>query len=275
MSGERNNAINNRLGTMRKRLPTVSPTMPQTPEQRIAQLESELAAQRAEMQDFTSTVSHDLRASLRHITSYTRLVQEDAGPQLSAEVQGFLGTIADSAMHLGVLMDGLMELSRLGTVPLNLEPLPLQVALEAAVAGAQQKLKGSDPARVVRWHLADDLPTVQGDAGMVALALAQVLDNACKFTANTADAVLTLSAHADAAAGTVCLTIADNGAGFNPALVSKLFHPFQRLHTVKQFPGIGMGLALTRKAMQRMGGSVTAQGQVGQGCTVQLVFRAA
>lgn len=249
--------------------------MSTTPEQRIAQLESELAAQRAEMQEFSATVSHDLRASLRHILSYTRLVQEDAGPQLSAEVQGFLGTIADSATHMGVLMDGLLELSRLGTVPVHIAPVPLQAAVQAALEVARQKVNATDPKRVVQWQVDHDLPVVLGDAALVALALAQVLDNAVKFTANMADASVTVSAQADAVAGTVCLTIADTGAGFNPALQSKLFQPFQRLHTVKQFAGIGMGLALTRKAMQRMGGSAAAQGQLGLGCTVQLVFRAA
>ena len=245
--------------------------MSQTPDPRIAQLESELAAQRAEMQDFTYTVSHDLRASLRHIISYARLVQEDAGPQLSGEVQGFLGTIVDSAQHMGVLMDGLMELSRLGTVPLNPEAVPLQPLVHAVCA----ELAAQQPARTITWRVAADLPEVQADAALMRLVLLQVLDNAVKFTAQAPDAVIEVSARADAAQGTVCLTIADNGAGYNPALQAKLFHPFQRLHTVRQFPGIGMGLALTRKAMQRMEGTVGAQGQVGHGCTVQLTFKAA
>jgi C4-dicarboxylate-specific signal transduction histidine kinase len=86
--------------------------------------------------------------------------------------------------------------------------------------------------------------------------------------------VIDVSAQHDAVNNAVRLTIADNGAGYNPALQDKLFHPFQRLHTAKQFPGIGMGLALTCKAMQRMGGTVSATGQVDAGCTVQLVFKA-
>lgn len=240
-----------------------------TPDQRIAQLEAELAAQRSEMQDFTYTVSHDLRASLRHIISYAHLVQEDAGPQLGAEVLGFLNTITDSAKHMGLLMDGLMELSRLGTVPLS----TAVVSLQGVVQATREALAAQYPTRAVQWQIAADLPAVMGDAALVALAVRNVLDNALKFTAHAAVAVIDISAQIDAKQGALRLTIADNGAGYNPAMQDKLFHPFQRLHTTRQFPGIGMGLALSRKAMQRMGGTVGAQGQVDRGCTVQLVFK--
>jgi two-component system, OmpR family, sensor kinase len=228
--------------------------MQPTPEQRIAQLEAELAAQRSEMQDFTYTVSHDLRASLRHIISYAHLVQEDAGPQLSEEVQGFLNTITDSAKHMGVLMDGLMELSRLGTAPVHSEAVSLQNVVQAT----REALSAKYPQRVVQWNIAHDLPAVQADATMTALAMRHVMDNAMKFTANTAASVIDVSAQSDLTNNAVRLTIADNGAGYNPALQDKLFQPFQRLHAVRQFPGIGIGLALTRKAMQRMGGAVSA-----------------
>lgn len=244
--------------------------MPTTPEQRIAQLESELAAQRAEIQEFTYSVSHDLRASLRHIVSYARLVQEDAGPQLSSEVQGFLATLTDSARNMAVLMDGLMELSRLGSVSLHRGP----VSLADAVQSAQETLASHYPLRQLHWRVDADLPLVWGDAALVALAVRQVLDNAVKFTVHAPQAEIDVSAQADTAQGVVRLTIADNGAGFNPALQGNLFKPFQRLHTARQFPGIGMGLALTRKAMQRLEGSVSLQGQVDQGCSVALVFRA-
>ena len=240
-----------------------------TPEQRIAQLEAELAAQRSEMQDFTYTVSHDLRASLRHIISYAHLVQEDAGPQLSAEVQGFLNTITDSAQHMGLLMDGLMELSRLGTVPLNVEPTPLQ----DAVSQARDALTAHYPQRTLEWRVDSQLPWVLADANLLAVALRQVLDNAIKFSANRPIAVLEVAVQRDES--WVHLEIRDNGAGYNPAMQQRLFHPFQRLHTVRQFPGIGMGLALTRKIMQRLGGSVSAQAQVEQGCCVRLSLPAA
>jgi light-regulated signal transduction histidine kinase (bacteriophytochrome) len=245
--------------------------MPLTPEQRIAQLEAELAAQRSEMQDFTYTVSHDLRASLRHIISYAHLVQEDAGPQLSEEVQGFLGTITDSAKHMGVLMDGLMELSRLGTVPIHSGA----VSLQDTVSAVRDSLVARYPGRTLQWRIAADLPMVQGDAALVEQAVRHVLDNAVKFTAATADAAIDVFARVDAAQGLVQLITQDNGVGYNPAMQDKLFHPFQRLHTVKQFPGIGMGLALTRKAMQRMGGAVHLQALPEGGAAATLVFTSA
>ncbi|NVO04910.1 MAG: two-component sensor histidine kinase [Rhodoferax sp.] len=243
--------------------------MADVPAQRIAQLEAELAGLRAEMQDFSYTVSHDLRASLRHILSYAQLVQEDAAELLPEETRGFLNTISDSARHMGVLMDGLMELSRLGTVVLQTGPVPLQPLVQDVMAELAQKY----PQRAIAWQLAPDLPKVQADATLLRAALLYVLDNAVKFTAQRPEAQIALSA-LPAAHGLVTLAVQDNGAGFNPALQSKLFHPFQRLHTTKQFPGIGMGLALTRKMLERMGGSVRAEGAVDAGCRIHLAVPA-
>jgi light-regulated signal transduction histidine kinase (bacteriophytochrome) len=232
----------------------------------IAALEAELAALRAEMQDFTYTVSHDLRASLRHILSYAQLVQEDAAALLPPETLGFVNTISDSARHMGVLMDGLMELSRLGTVAVAITRVPLQDLLQDLVA--QQQLR--DPGTTVAWQLQPNLPEVLADASLLRAALSQVLDNAAKFTAHKDLRQITLSAQVDPASARLTLQVADNGAGFNPALQAKLFKPFSRLHTVKQFPGIGMGLALTRKMLERMNAQVAAVGAVDAGCSVSI-----
>jgi light-regulated signal transduction histidine kinase (bacteriophytochrome) len=234
--------------------------------QRIAALEDELAALRAEMQDFTYTVSHDLRASLRHILSYAQLVQEDAAPLLPAETLGFVNTISDSARHMGVLMDGLMELSRLGTVAVSLTRVPLEALLPELVA----ELNLRDPDNTVAWQLQPALPEVLADAFLLRTALLQVLDNACKFTAHKEVRQVTVSAHLESGSQRVTLQVQDNGAGFNPSLQSKLFKPFSRLHTARQFPGIGMGLALTRKMLERMGAQVSAAGAVDAGCTVSI-----
>jgi two-component system OmpR family sensor kinase len=242
--------------------------MPPNPLERIAQLEAELAAQRQEMQDFTSAVAHDLRASLRHISSYAQLVQEDAGPQLNDELRGFLDTVVGSAKHLGLMMDALLQLSRVGSQPVRSEA----VSLRAALLSAREALSAQAGERAVLWRIEDALPEVQGDPGLVRLALQQVLDNALKFTAGVPQTTIDVSAQRAGPHGGVCLTIADNGVGFNPDLQAALFQPFQRLHPARQFAGLGMGLALTRKAMQRMQGSVGVHATVGQGCTVRLVF---
>lgn len=245
--------------------------MPDLQQQRIASLEAELAALRADMQDYTYTVSHDLRAPLRHILSYARLVQEEAGPQLPDDAKDFLQTIADSAQHMGALMDGLAELSRVGTAPLQCVPVPLSDVLQDAMAQAMQQHAG----RAVQWDVGTDLPDVLADATLLRRALECLLDNALKFSGPRSVATVVITAERLPGDGPsderwVKLCIRDNGVGFNPALQTKLFKPFQRLHSTSQFPGIGMGLALTHQIAQRLGGSVTAEGAVDSGCRVAL-----
>jgi len=246
---------------------------------RIAQLEAELHALRGEMQDFTYTVSHDLRASLRHVVSYVHLVQEDGVGQLAPELMGFLQTASDSARHMGLLMDGLVELARLGSVAPDLTPLSLQTLVAEVVADTTDALAARDASRTIQWHVAPDLPAVQADAALLRAALQHVLDNAVKFTAQQSHAVIHCSArglvHGEMPSAGVLLTVRDNGVGFNPALRSKLFHPFARLHSVRQFGGIGMGLALTHKIMKRLGGGVDIDAAPDAGCSVFLRLPAA
>ena len=248
-----------------------------TDAERIAALQAELAAQRAEMQTLMATVSHDLRAPLRHIVSYAQLVQEDAGPLLNAEVQGFLATMTESARHMGRLLDGLGALAQLGTAPINLAPVALQALVDELVT----QLTAQHPTRTLAWHIAPDLPTVQADAALLRQALRHVLDNAIKFTAPRDTAVITIRTLANDAAdaadgadaaspGTTALQVCDNGVGYNPAQQGALFQVFGRLHTARQFEGTGMGLALTAKALQRMGGTVTSEGVLDGGCCVTL-----
>lgn len=239
-----------------------------TDAERIAALQAELAAQRAEMQALMATVSHDLRAPLRHIVSYAQLVQEDAGPLLNAEVQGFLATMTESARHMGRLLDGLGALAQLGTAPINLAP----VALQALVAELVAQLSAQHPTRPIEWRIAPDLPTVLADVALLRQALRHVLDNAIKFTAPRDTAVITIrTVENDAASpGTAALQVCDNGVGYNPAQQGALFQVFGRLHTTRQFEGTGMGLALTAKALQRMGGTVTSEGILDGGCCVTL-----
>ncbi|MBK7002065.1 MAG: two-component sensor histidine kinase [Rhodoferax sp.] len=238
----------------------------QRSEQRIAALEAQLAALRAEMQEFTYTVSHDLRAPLRHIMAYAQLVQEDAAEQLSAEVQGFLITITDSARHMGVLLDGLTALSRLGVAPVTLASVPLQPLVQEVCA----ELQTQAGQRSLQWRIATDLPPVRADAALLRQALLHVLGNAVKFTSPRAQALVDMTFARDAATNLVALEIADNGVGYNPALQDKLFKTFSRLHSSKAFEGLGLGLALTHKIMQRLDGSVQASGVLDGGCRVTL-----
>ena len=249
------------------------PRSPAQVDQRIAALEAELAAARAEMQAFTATVSHDLRAPLRHITSFAQLLQEEAGPALGDEAQEFLGHITGSAKHLAQMLDALLALSRVGTVPMHLQSVALDEVLAALVQERVRDLQMRQPERTVRWTLASNLPAVQADAALLSAALGQVLDNAVKFTAQRADAAIDINAHVDTATGAVHCSIRDNGVGFKADLAAKLFQPFIRLHSSSQFAGLGMGLALARKSLARMGATVAinAAPEVGCGVTVVLV----
>jgi light-regulated signal transduction histidine kinase (bacteriophytochrome) len=237
-------------------------------EVRIAVLEAELAALRAEMQDFTYAVSHDLRAPLRHIASYAQLVQEDAGPQLSAEVQEFLTTISDSARHMGVMLDGLLSLSRVGTVPVEMAA----VSVQELVSAVSRELTAQQPQRAIDWRVASDLPVVRADAALLRQALTQVLANAIKFTAPRDQAVIEISHIADPNSGFTTLQVRDNGVGYNPAMQAQLFRAFGRLHSTNQFAGIGVGLVMTQKILERLGGSVTIEGALDTGCCVRLTL---
>ena len=228
----------------------------------IEALRNALSAARAELQDFTYTVSHDLRADLRHILAFAEIVQEDAGPQLDAEARAHLATITGAARHMGALMDGLMAYSRLGSVDLRPGAVPIRpVVMEICAA-----LQAQHPQRVLEWRVADDLPTVQADAALLRQALEHVLGNAVKFTAARDVAVISVAQDGTA------VIVRDNGVGFNPAAQGKLFHVFGRLHSQREFDGIGMGLALTHKIIQRHGGTVSAQGELDGGCCVRIAL---
>jgi signal transduction histidine kinase len=237
-------------------------------EERIAALEAELADLRAEMQEFTATVSHDLRAPLRHIISYAQMVQEDAGPLLNEEVQEFLATITSSARHMGLLLDGLTALSKVGSSPLHLEP----VALLDAVQEACDRLTSKHPQRVVDWQVQSDLPLVLADASLLQLVLELLLGNALKFTAPRDRALIAITGAPTQESGYIALQVQDNGVGFNPAMRAKLFQVFGRLHSAQQFEGIGMGLVLARKRVQRMGGTLAIEAVVNVGCCVTVTL---
>ncbi len=241
-----------------------------TDAQRIAQLQAELAAARAEMQAFAATVSHDLRAPLRHITSFAQLLQSEAGPQLQGEPAEFLGHITTAAQQLGSMLDALLALSRVGTAALHMEPVALQDLLEPLVRERQAALQAQTPPRTVQWQIHCSDADALADAPLLRAALAQVLDNALKFSRGRADAAITIRSELDAVAGHVVCTIHDNGVGFLSEQASKLFKPFIRLHSVRQFEGQGMGLALVAKSLQRMGGQVRIAASLEGGCAVGL-----
>lgn len=249
-----------------------TPPSPAQAAQRIAALEAELAAARAETQALTATVSHDLRAPLRHITSFAKLLEEDAGAQLSGDARDFLDHMTTASRQLAQMLDALLALSRVGTAPLHLQPVALDEIWATLVQQRVNDLHVREPQRVVRCTLAPGLPAVHADAGLLTAALGHVLDNALKFTARRAETLIDIEAHLDAATRTVRCTVADNGAGFAPEGARQLFGPFKRLHSSSQFAGLGMGLALAHKSLQRMGAEIAISATPEAGCRVTVVL---
>ncbi|MFN4117573.1 sensor histidine kinase [Acidovorax sp.] len=259
---------------------------PASPSDEAAQLRAELARCQQQMADmaaaqeeFLRAVSHDLRAPLRHVTSYGTLVREVLG-DLPADVAqgepvqealGFLATMDQSARRMGLMIDGLQALVRAGRAPLH----PQAVPLADAVAQARVALAPQAAGRSVDWRVAPDLPTLQADPALLQTLLVQLLGNALKFTRPVAQACIAVLADASAPAGQHGFVVQDNGVGFDPARAAGLFGVFQRLHREGEFEGVGTGLALCRAIAQRHGAQISATAVPGEGCTVRVLWPAA
>ena len=239
----------------------------------LARSEQQVADMAAAQEEFLRAVSHDLRAPLRHVTSYGTLVREvlgDLPPEVAqgAEVQealGFLATMDQSARRMGLMIDGLQALVRTSRAPLRLQPVPLA----DAVARARTTLAPAEAGRDVEWRVAADLPTLQADPELLQDLLVQLLGNALKFTRPVAQPCITVLADA-APAGQVAFMVQDNGVGFDPARAGSLFGVFQRLHRETEFEGVGTGLALCRAIAQRHGAQISATAVLGGGCAVRV-----
>lgn len=244
-----------------------APTDPQT---RIAELEAELAAARHALQEFTSAVSHDLRAPLRHIVSFARLVQDEAGAGLTEELRGFLDTVTGSAQQLGQMLAGLAELAAVGQAPVEWEDVPLKPFLTEVWTELQQ-LPSAQTA-VCSMEMED--VQVRADRQLLRTALAQCLANACKFTPAGVPAQIHISAYLQPDQRVV-VRLVDQGIGWNPAERSHLFKPFGRLHGAKNYPGLGLGLLMAQRAVQKLKGQIEMTGNPSQGCTVMVVLEGA
>lgn len=238
---------------------------PQDAGARIAQLERELAAARQALEDFTYSVSHDLRASLRHVNSYLPIIREDLGQDLAPAVASHLDVVASAASHMGRLIDGLMALSRVARASMA----PGAVDLGRLLADVRGQLEPATAGRDIRWTIAPDLPTVSGDAALLGQMVRCLLDNAIRFTRNRPRAHIDIRTM-PAPEGQCELRIRDDGVGFDPRLQDRLFRVFQSLHSDRQFDGIGVGLALAQRVVERHGGSIRAEGEPGKGCCVSL-----
>lgn len=233
-------------------------------EQRVRQRTAELEASNRELEAFAYSVAHDLRAPLRAIDGYASRLH--AGTAVDAPLtesgRRFLALIRQNVERMAQLIDDLLMLSRLGRQPLQKRPVLLKPLVDAALEDLAPALRG----RQVQIVVAPDLPDAEADPSLVRQALFNLLDNALKFTRSKADARIEVGWRRHERGGIVYF-VRDNGVGFDMAYASKLFQVFQRLHRDDEFEGIGAGLAVVSRIIDRHGGSLSAEGHPGEGAT--------
>ncbi len=238
-------------------------------EGRVEQRTRELERANKNLEAFTYSVSHDLRAPLRALNGFSDALLEDCGDQLSDTGRGYAGRIQAASERMAALIDDLLHLSRVSRADLTVVPLDLSALVEAIAA----ELRSRDPDRRVRFTIQEDV-LVTADRTLIRTVVQNLVENAWKFTAPRETATIEFGAR-PAGDARVCCFVRDNGVGFDPAYAGKLFQPFQRLHAVSEFPGTGIGLASVRQIMERHGGQVWAESKVGEGATFYFTLAAA
>jgi chemotaxis family two-component system sensor kinase Cph1 len=228
--------------------------------EQMAELAEELGRANKELEAFSYSVSHDLRAPLRHIVGFSDLLLESSGSEDATMRQRFLTNIKESARLAGKLVDDLLSFSQMGRAALR----PVEVDMSKLVASCIDKLALDIGERRVEWTL-DPLPRITADPTFLHLAMQNLLSNAVKFSAKRDPAQIRIWSEQNEQESV--FHIADNGAGFNMDYVHKLFGVFQRLHRMEDFQGTGIGLANVRRIVERHGGRAWAESIMGQGAT--------
>jgi light-regulated signal transduction histidine kinase (bacteriophytochrome) len=211
-----------------------------------------------ELETFSYSVAHDLRAPLRHIGGFSQMLVEEFGATLDPGAQHYLDRIQAGTQKMGLLVDELLNLARVGRHALNLQPTRLNAVVAEVIAILQPEGEG----RQVEWVIAD-LPAVECDPVLVKQIFQNLLANALKFTRPRAHAVIEVSHKEED--GQPIFMVRDNGVGFSMKYVDKLFGVFQRLHSADEFEGTGIGLVTVQRIVHKHGGRVWAEGELDQG----------
>jgi PAS domain S-box-containing protein len=227
-------------------------------EQRVEKRTAELTAANKELEAFTYSVAHDLRAPLRHIDAFSRILHEEFATRLPPEGQHYLDTVRKGSHRMSELVDDLLNLARVGRQPLKHR----SAQLDQLVSEVMADLKSETEGRHIEWHI-QRLPTVQCDPGLVKQVFANLLSNAVKYTRPRSHAVIEVGC--TRVNGGHALFVRDNGVGFSMKYVDKLFGVFQRLHRAEDFEGTGVGLATVERIVRKHGGRVWAEAAVDQG----------
>ena len=229
-------------------------------EKRVRERTAQLETANKELEAFSYSVSHDLRAPLRHIDGFADLLAKHALNTLDEKGGRYLATISDSAKQMGVLIDELLVFSRMGRTEMRSG----RVNLGALVKDAADRLRYETDGRSILWQIGE-LPEVEADEAMLRLVFQNLLGNAVKYTRNCERA--RISVGCTTADGEHRIFVQDNGAGFDMQYIDKLFGVFQRLHRSDEFEGTGIGLANVRRIIQRHGGKTWAEGKINEGAT--------
>jgi light-regulated signal transduction histidine kinase (bacteriophytochrome) len=232
-----------------------------TLEERVRERTAQLIAVNRELDAFTYSVAHDLRAPLRAIHGFAQALVEDYGSVLPEGAQRYLQRIQANADRMASLIDDLLSLARVGHAQVQRRPLDLSALADEIM----HRLLEAEPGRSVQWRVEPGL-VAQADEGLLRVVLENLLSNALKFSSrrDIAEIVFGVTDHQ----GQRAFYVRDNGAGFDMAYADRLFEPFQRLHRDDEFPGTGIGLPTVRRAVARHGGHVWAEGSPDAGATV-------
>lgn len=232
-------------------------------EQQVQDRTARLEALNKDLEAFSYSVSHDLKAPLRHIEGFAEILQEDHADKLGAEGQRLIQQIRAAMQRMQALIDALLGLSGISRKELESKSVDLSALATGIIAGECER---GSPARQIEFVIADGV-TTHGDARLLRDVLQNLLGNALKFTSRCALARIEFGVK-PAVDGSVIYFVRDNGAGFDMAYVHKLFGPFQRLHDPEEYSGTGIGLATVQRIIQRHGGRVWAEGAAAKGATI-------
>ena len=229
-------------------------------EESLSHYAEELASSNQELEAFSYSVSHDLRAPLRSLSGFSGMLSEDCRDKLDAQGKDYLNRIQSSAQLMNQLIDDMLRLSRVGRAEINFE----KVDLSELVRDIAEELRSTQPNRKVEFAIQPDV-TASGDKSLLRILLQNLLGNAWKYTTKTKNVKIEFSINK--LEGKTVYFIKDNGAGFDMTYKDKLFKPFQRLHSNLDYPGTGIGLAIVQRIISRHGGKIWAEGKIGEGAT--------
>jgi light-regulated signal transduction histidine kinase (bacteriophytochrome) len=241
-------------------------------EERVRERTAQMTAANSELEAFSYSVSHDLRAPLRHISGFTEMLQKRSGDSLDDTGRHYLTTIAQAAKHAGTLVDDLLAFARTGRAEFQRRAVDMNDLIRDTIAVIESEIKGNaaqnrKPLTPIEWHI-EEVPPAHVDAALMRQVWHNLISNAVKYSRPRAardETTSIIEIGARQTDGEVTYFVRDNGVGFDPRYIDKLFGVFQRMHVSSEFEGTGIGLALVKRIVDRHGGQVGAKGEVDKG----------